>query len=618
MLVFRKRPATKLISLCISLTIACVPVEHAPIHETRVRTTFYVAPASLGGSDSHPGTISEPFLTLERARHAVRNVTKDMTGDAIVYLRGGTYELEEPLVFEAHDSGQNGYRVIYMAYQGESPIITGGRRISGWIPAANGLYKAYTNGLHFRQLYVNGHPGIRARTPNEGGFNRLHHWDESDRTIVVTGSEIPNLQYVNGVEMVIHKEWTQNNLRLASYYLANSEVHLIPLEPDRTKGFSGHDDLRMKGQSYYLENAFEFLDAEGEWYLRAASNEVFYKPRAGESMSSMVAVAPKLVQLIRVQGTPHSPVKNIHFHGIIFEHSTWLEPSEEGFATVQADDIFKGSERNYRIPGAIHVQNAENLWFEGNTFRNLGATAAVLWSGVRDSAFVGNTFQNISATGISIGMDLEEHPPDPSQVCRGNLIKNNFITKVGRDYHSSVGIFAGYTEGLIVENNELAEMPYTGISVGWGWTLKETALKNNLIKQNRIHNVMKMLSDGAGIYTLSTQPGTRISENYIYNIARSPWAGFSNISGIYLDEGSSLITLADNLLENVPIGIDLHQAEYNTVINNMASYQGRGGSSYNDFIRKGFLDPDAIRANAGIDRAYVNVISSRDGWSGGP
>ncbi len=170
----------------------------------------------MGGSDVNPGTLSEPFLTLERARNAVRNINQDMTGNVIVYLRGGTYELEEPLVFQAHDSGQNGYRVMYTAYPGENPVITGGERISGWIPVGNGVYKASTNGLQFRQLYVNGQPGIRARTPNEGNFNRLHHWDESDRSIVVVGSELPNLSILDGVEVVIHKEWTQNNLRLKS------------------------------------------------------------------------------------------------------------------------------------------------------------------------------------------------------------------------------------------------------------------------------------------------------------------------------------------------------------------------------------------------------------------
>jgi parallel beta-helix repeat protein len=528
-----------------------------------------------------------------------------MTKDAIVYLRDGTYELEKPLVFQTHDSGQNGYRVMYMAYPGEHPVITGGERISGWIPAENGVYKANSRGLQFRQLYVNGQSGIRARTPNAGSFRKLRYWDESDRTIVVASSEISNLSDVNGVELIIHKEWTQNNLRLASVNLSDSDARLVPLEPDRTKAFSSHNFLRKKEQSYYLENAYKFLDAAGEWYLNLASDEVFYMPRAGEDLSTAVVVAPKLVELIRLQGIPNAPVTNLDFRGITFEYSTWLEPSEEGFATRQADNIFKkGSELNYPIPGAVHIQNAQNVRFEDNIFRNLGATAVALWSGVRHSAFVGNTFRDISATGISIGMDLEQHPTDALQVCRDNVIRGNSITKIGRDYHSSVGIFAGYTEGLAIENNELADMPYTGISVGWGWTLEPTPLKNNVIKRNRIHNVMTTLADGAGIYTLSRQPGTQIAENYIYNIVRSPWAGDFPISGIYLDEGSSLIALTNNLLENVPVGIDLHRAEYNTVINNMASYQGRGGAFYNDFIQKDYLDPDAIRAKAGIDRMY--------------
>ena len=605
--VFRKGLATYIAALCFAITVGCAPVDYSAEQNNRVQATFFVAPHSAGGSDSSPGTIREPFLTLERAKQAVRSISHNMTDDAIVYLRDGTYELEAPLVFQAHDSGQNGYNVRYMAYPGEHPVITGGERISGWIPVGNGVYKANAHGLQFRQLYINGQPRVRARTPNEGHFNKLLYWDEADRTIVVASSEILNLSEVHDVEMVIHKEWTQNNLRLASSSLSGSEAHVVPLEPDRTKAFTSHDYLRKKGQSYYLENAFEFLDAEGEWYLRAASDEVFYKPRADEDVSTMIAVMPKLFQLVRLQGTPDAPVKNIHFHGIVFEHSTWLEPSEEGFATLQADSI-KGGGGNHRIPGSIHIENAEHIWLEGNMFRNLGATAVALWSGVRDSALIGNSFENISASGISIGMDLDKNPPDSSSICKHNVIRNNFITKVGHDYHSSVGIFAGYTEGLVIENNELADMPYTGISVGWGWTSDTTPLKNNSIRRNRIHHVVNQLADGAGIYTLSKQPGTSLAENYIFHIARSPGGGDNIIGGIYLDERSSLITLTNNLLENVPVGILFHQAEHNKVINNMASYQGLGGSFYNDFIRKGSLDPEAIRANAGIDREYTSIV----------
>ena len=106
--------------------MGCSPLPHTVNLNGDVQSAFHVAPSSKGGSDINPGTKSEPFLTLERAGKAVRNISKDMTGNVIVYLRGGTYELERPLVFQAHNSGQNGYSVIYLSYPGENASITGG------------------------------------------------------------------------------------------------------------------------------------------------------------------------------------------------------------------------------------------------------------------------------------------------------------------------------------------------------------------------------------------------------------------------------------------------------------------------------------------------------------
>jgi hypothetical protein len=63
---------------------------------------------------------------------------------------------------------------------------------------------------------------------------------------------------------------------------------------------------------------------------------------------------------------------------------------------------------------------------------------------------------------------------------------------------------------------------------------------------------MGLLHDGAGIYTLSRQPGTRIVENYIHDIVRSRWTGESAVVGIYLDNGSSGLTVERNVLERVP------------------------------------------------------------------
>lgn len=48
---------------------------------------------SPDGSDDNPGTQVRPFLTLTRARDAVREVSEAMTADVHVYLRDGKYRL---------------------------------------------------------------------------------------------------------------------------------------------------------------------------------------------------------------------------------------------------------------------------------------------------------------------------------------------------------------------------------------------------------------------------------------------------------------------------------------------------------------------------------------------
>ena len=46
---------------------------------------------------------------------------------------------------------------------------------------------------------------------------------------------------------------------------------------------------------------------------------------------------------------------------------------------------------------------------------------------------------------------------------------NCFIHDCCVEYMSGVGVFAGYTEGTRIAHNEICRLPYSGISVGWGW-----------------------------------------------------------------------------------------------------------------------------------------------------
>ena len=100
-----------------------------PGEQSSSQMTFHVSPQ---GSDSNPGTEQQPFRTIERARDAVRSNTEDMAQNIVVYLRGGTYNIDRTLVFDHRDSGKNGYTVVYRNYENESPIISGGQKIGGW------------------------------------------------------------------------------------------------------------------------------------------------------------------------------------------------------------------------------------------------------------------------------------------------------------------------------------------------------------------------------------------------------------------------------------------------------------------------------------------------------
>jgi hypothetical protein len=575
------------------------------------QVAYYVSPL---GNDWNPGTELQPFKTLEKARDAVRTLNGRMMNDITIYLRGGEYQLCMPVVFDQRDSGTNRFTVIYRAYPGERPVVTGGQRITGWKATTNGLYKASVrtaqpapctpsdnsrpNQLQFRQLYVNGHRAVRARTPNTGEYYRLKSWDTLNRRVEINRSEISDWERLNQVEMIIlGKGANQGNLRIASFSPAGTSAFVVPLEPERTRMFA-QEYPPKESRPYYFENAIEFLDAPGEWYLDATTQELFYKPRPGEDLTSAVVVAPRVETLVRIQSTLDAPAHHIQFHGLTFEHTIWLLPNSEGFIGDQASIAFTQrlptdqvtSYPGDRLPAAFHLESASNIRLERNTFQHLGGSAINLYAAAQDNALIGNVITDVSGSGISLDLNLEGNPTDARKVSRRNFISNNYITGIGRDYYQSVGIMAGYTDTTVIEHNELTDMPYSAISVGWGWADVPNAARNNVVSYNKISNVLNMMADGGGIYTLSRQPGTQIVGNHIYDLRRPPTAGGFTNGGIFLDDGSNLITVQDNVLHNVE--------DMNVKLNNT----GTG-----NVIRNNDVLSLQVLTNAGLEPGYRDI-----------
>lgn len=147
---------------------------------------------------------------------------------------------------------------------------------------------------------------------------------------------------------------------------------------------------------------------------------------------------------------------------------------------------------------------------------------------------------------------------------KNTSIINNYVTRVADYYWSSPAICGYYTENTEISNNHIENIPYSGISLGWGWDLAEdsTTAKNNKILNNRIIDVMKECYDGGAIYTLGQQPNSYICGNYI-NKSLLPYGS------IYLDGGTTGYTVSDNVMDDTGAFFVSNPAHSSVGVNNV-------------------------------------------------
>jgi hypothetical protein len=576
---------------------------------------LYVSPT---GDDSNPGTLAQPLKTIAKARDMVRTMNGAMKSDITVYLRGGTYPQTSTLTFANADSGSAGFYVKYLAYNNERPLITGGQPIKDWkvADATNNIYSASAGTTAFRQLYVDGVKAIRARSPNllannVANFNRLSGWDKNANNVQVPSSAVATWNDLTKVEMHIMIAWGDSALRIASITSTGGTAFLKFQSPESPMVFV-RPNPRMdqvgwgSGRAYYFENAKEFLDQPGEWYLDETTSTVYYKPRTGEDMATATVIAPMVETIMSVNGTSTTNQAGyLWFQGLAFAHSTYLRPSQYGFLEAQAGQYNLTADANNnqtvgRMTAGVSVTNANHLHFERNLFTQMGATGLDFISGTHDDMIIGNAFTDIAGNGFSIGkftasesteFHVAYNPTDKNEICTRDTFKDNYIDNVTTEFQGGVGIGGGYPAYADIEHNEVSHTNYTGISVGYGWTGSTTAMTNNKINYNNIHHVNQILTDGGAIYLLSNQgTGDEMQYNYIHDYACSTWADYG-CNGLYLDEKTSGYTVAHNVMVNCPTNIAQNQTGTNTITDNGGNPSGAQNTI----------------ATAGIESTYADI-----------
>ena len=549
------------------------------------------------GSDFNDGTRQSPKATLtsalRQAREWRRTEDNRIQGGITIYMEGGTYAFHEPVFIRPEDSGTKESPTIIRSVGDEKVILSGGISINGWkkqgkvwvadVPAFNG------RPLDFRQLWVNGKKAVRARDVEDfEKMNRICSVDEKNEILYVPAVSIRRLIDNKGnlkakyAEMVLHQMWCVANLRIRSVEVQGDSAAIRFHQPESRIQFEHpwpHPMVTTDGHNsaFYLTNARELQDVPGEWYHDIDARKVYYYPREGEKMQEAEVIVPAVETLVRVEGTLDRPVRHIRFEKITFSYTTWMRPSEKGHVPLQAGmyltdgyRIEPKMQRDYlnhpldnqgwlgRPAAAVRVVAARQIDFERCRFEHLGSTGLDYEEAVQGGVVRGCLFRDIAGNGLLVGSfspaahetHLPYNPADRREVCTQQQINNCYFTEIGNEDWGCLAIAAGYVGDVNIEHNEISEVPYSGISLGWGWTQTVNCMRNNRVHANLIHHYAKHMYDVAGIYTLGSQPKSYVTENCVHSIYKPGYVHDPNHwFYLYTDEGSSFITVRDNWTE---------------------------------------------------------------------
>ncbi|MER6579120.1 right-handed parallel beta-helix repeat-containing protein [Nonomuraea sp. NPDC001023] len=530
-----------------------------------------------------------------------------MQSDIEVVLSDGVYRLEAPIRLTQEDSGGNGFAVRWIAADGASPVISGSTRVTGWTvaDAERGIYSAAVpDGARTRNLYVDGRTAPRARTkiprPPTDRYTADGLKMSSDLAF------LKNLTSAQLADVELRSIGSFTDRFNGVTKISDDGSALVMEQPAWKNNTWGWDTFQgpFHDGGYFAENALAFIDEPEEWYLDSRGKKLYFKPSDPAKINELDVELPRLETLLAIGGTTAQQARAIEIDGLTFSGATWNAPTQTGGYVDQQTgghiDVgphypangypeFEATRPHWtQIPSAVQISAASDVKVNDTTFTDLGAGGlgigndpAAHLSGVGLSAqrvsVTNSRFTAIGSMGITIGGISQQahHPgtlPDGSRdpnvsdetvaamTVSEIVVANNRIWDIADTYTSGVGILMTYTQNSTIKHNDVTDVPYSGISLGYGWGANDqggsieyrnrglykyqpefstpTTAKNNRITANYITRYGLMHTDLGGFYNLSANPGTVIAENFIKSTGQA----------FYPDEGSRALTFNDNVV----------------------------------------------------------------------